>query len=70
MERIIERGLAFVQAEKQRVKKLLDGKLSDTKKQDLKRRLNVLESFALLAETNKKSEKKDEKKKDEKKLEL
>lgn len=45
MDRIAERGVAFVEAEKQRLKKLLAGKVSDTKKDDLKRRLNVLESF-------------------------
>lgn len=48
MERIIERGgLTFVQAEKQRLKKVLEGKVSDTKKDDLKKRLNILESFVL-----------------------
>lgn len=48
MERIIERGgLTFVQAEKQRLKKVLEGKVSDTKKEDLKKRLNILESFSL-----------------------
>lgn len=48
MDRIIERGgLTFVQAEKQRLKKVLEGKVSDAKKEDLKKRLNVLESFSL-----------------------
>lgn len=48
MERIIERGgLTFVHAEKQRLKKVLEGKISDAKKEDLKKRLNVLESFVV-----------------------
>lgn len=48
MERILERGgLTFVQAEKQRLKKVLEGKVSDAKKEDLKKRLNVLESFTM-----------------------
>uniref|UniRef100_A0A336M7D9 CSON012906 protein n=1 Tax=Culicoides sonorensis TaxID=179676 RepID=A0A336M7D9_CULSO len=48
MDRIIERGgLTFVLAEKQRLKKVLEGKVSDAKKEDLKKRLNILESFTL-----------------------
>ncbi|XP_063700797.1 protein windbeutel [Culicoides brevitarsis] len=57
MERIIERGgLTFVQAEKQRLKKVLEGKVSDTKKEDLKKRLNILESFVLHEKSSVKNE--------------
>lgn len=47
MKRVAERGTTFVEAEKQRLKKILNGKVSDAKKDDLKRRLNVLESFTI-----------------------
>lgn len=46
-ERIVERGVTFIDAEKQRIKKILNGKITDTKKSDLKTRLNILESFAV-----------------------
>lgn len=53
MGRIVERGSSFVAAEKQRLKKLLEGKISDAKKTDLKKRLNVLESFTSHEGSNK-----------------
>jgi len=45
MSRLADRGATFVDAEKQRLKKILNGSLSDAKKDDLRRRMNVLESF-------------------------
>lgn len=55
-ERIVERGVTFIDAEKQRLKKILNGKITDTKKADLRTRLNILESFAAPEGDNTKTE--------------
>lgn len=47
MHKIIERGNKFVESEQERVKNLLDGKLSDAKKAELKGRMNILQSFTV-----------------------
>ncbi|KAI1293707.1 Endoplasmic reticulum resident protein 29 [Halotydeus destructor] len=45
MQKILERGNAFVESEQERVKNLLEGKVSDAKKSELKIRVNILQSF-------------------------
>lgn len=62
IDRIIARGASFALAEKQRLKKVLNGKVTDEKKKDLKLRLNILESFLLPEEApaSDKTEKKSE----------
>lgn len=45
MQKVIERGPKFIASESERVKNLLDGKLSDTKKSELLVRKNILRSF-------------------------
>ncbi|KAG6449740.1 hypothetical protein O3G_MSEX006225 [Manduca sexta] len=47
MEKIIEKGDEFVKTEYERVKKLLNGKVSDEKKKLLLIRINILQSFQL-----------------------
>ena len=46
MKKVMEKGDEYIPAEKARVTKLIDGKLSEDKKNAFKRRLNVLGSFA------------------------
>lgn len=50
----------FIAAEKQRVKNLLKGKISDKKKADLNLRLNIMESFKSTSNDDKKQRKSDE----------
>ena len=45
MKKVIEKGAEYIAAEKARVTKLIDGKVSGDKKGAFKRRLNVLGSF-------------------------
>lgn len=45
MEKIIEVGDDFINTEQQRLKKLLDGKISEEKKKQLAIRTNILQSF-------------------------
>lgn len=47
MEKILEKGDSFVKSETERVKKLQSGKVSDEKKKELGRRLNILQAFQL-----------------------
>ncbi|XP_045503375.1 protein windbeutel [Colias croceus] len=47
MEKILEKGDEFVKSENQRIKKVMSGKLSDEKKQEMGHRLNILQSFQL-----------------------
>jgi endoplasmic reticulum protein 29 len=47
MEKVIERGVIFFESEKERVKNILSGKVSDAKKKELQGRLNIIESFIL-----------------------
>jgi len=54
MEKAIERGNIFFESEKERVKNIMAGKLSDAKKKELQGRVNILQSFLP------KSDKKDE----------
>lgn len=56
INRTLEKGAIFVDAEKQRLKKILNGKITDAKKNDLKTRLNILESFSVTDEQKKKTE--------------
>jgi endoplasmic reticulum protein 29 len=44
---VMDKGDKFVQTEMERVEKLKDGKVSDNKKEQLGRRLNILTSFEL-----------------------
>lgn len=45
MEKMIEQGDKFIKTEQQRLKKLLDGKISEEKRKQLVMRSNILESF-------------------------
>lgn len=45
MKKVQEKGISFVQAERQRVKQLLTGKIIDAKKKELNLRLNILKAF-------------------------
>ena len=45
MQKVIERGSKFIPSESERVKNLLDGKLSEVKKNELLVRRNILRSF-------------------------
>lgn len=45
MDKIIETGDDFINTEQQRLKKLLDGKISEEKKKQLQIRTNILQSF-------------------------
>ncbi len=45
MEKAIERGIIFFESEKERVKNILSGKVSDAKKKELQGRLNIIQSF-------------------------
>lgn len=47
MEKIVEKGELFVDLEIQRVEKLSTGKVSENKKNQLKDRLSILQSFQL-----------------------
>ena len=47
MQKIMDKGSKFVQSERERVEKLKDGKVSDKKKEQLGRRINILTSFEL-----------------------
>lgn len=47
MQRIIDKGDEFVGTENKRVKKLLNGKVSNDKKKELENRLNILQTFQL-----------------------
>ena len=45
MKKVIEKGDEYIGAEKGRITKLIDGKVSEDKKKAFKRRLNVLGAF-------------------------
>lgn len=47
MEKILEKGDDFIQTEITRVNKLLAGKISNEKKNELSQRINILKSFLL-----------------------
>lgn len=46
MQKVVERGTKFIPSESERVKNLLESKLSDTKKSELLVRRNILRSFS------------------------
>lgn len=46
MQKVIERGSKFIESENVRVKNILDGKLSQTKKAEMQTRLNIIQSFS------------------------
>ncbi len=45
MHKVVAEGTNFIAKEMERVKKLMDGKVSDAKKKQLQERLNILKSF-------------------------
>lgn len=46
MQKVIDKGNGFIASENERVKKLLDGKISPEKKKELNSKLNILLSFS------------------------
>jgi len=46
MQKVMERGNQFIDSEIERVKNIISGKLTDTKKNEMKGRLNILQSFS------------------------
>lgn len=52
MQRVIERGDKFILSELERVRNLLSaGKMNDSKKKDLQKRINIIQSFQTPKET-------------------
>merc|ERR1712224_727013 len=45
MKRILDKGISFIETETKRLKKLVDGKISEKKKTMFQERLNILPSF-------------------------
>lgn len=45
MQKVIERGKAFVKSEAERVKNIRNGKITTTKREELQGRLNIISSF-------------------------
>jgi len=45
MEKVVDRGVIFLDSERERVKNILAGKITDAKKKELQGRLNILQSF-------------------------
>ncbi|CAN7988637.1 unnamed protein product [Ixodes pacificus] len=45
MQKVLERGKAFVKSEAERVKNIRNGKITSTKKEELQGRLNIISSF-------------------------
>ena len=56
MQKVVEKGDDFVDSELTRVEKLMDGKVSDKKKQQLKDRANILTVFQLSKQGGSKDE--------------
>ncbi|XP_026488084.2 endoplasmic reticulum resident protein 29 [Vanessa tameamea] len=56
MEKILEKGDEFIKTEIARVKKILDDKISDKKRNELSGRLNILQSFTFPQKQTKKEE--------------
>ena len=46
MHKVVSEGEKFIDKETERVTKLLDGKVSESKKKQLEQRINILKSFA------------------------
>lgn len=47
MEKILEKGDEFINTEYERVKKILNGKVSEEKKKEIGIRINILQTFQL-----------------------
>ena len=47
MSKVLDKGSNFINTEMERVEKLKDGKVSDKKKEQLGKRLNILTSFEM-----------------------
>ena len=56
MRKVSSEGAAFATSEIERIKKVLDGKLSAAKKLQMEQRINVLKSFAQQETVEKKKE--------------
>ena len=56
MRKVSSEGQAFATSEMERVKKILEGKLSATKKEQMEQRINVLKSFVASEAEKKKDE--------------
>ena len=56
MRKVASDGQTFATSEMERVKKILDGKLSAAKKEQMEQRINVLKSFVATEPEKKKEE--------------
>ena len=56
MRKVASDGQTFATSEMERVKKILDGKLSAAKKEQMEQRINVLKSFVTTEPQKKKEE--------------
>ena len=56
MRKVASDGQTFATSEMERVKKILDGKLSAAKKEQMEQRINVLKSFVATEPQKKKEE--------------
>ena len=56
MRKVASDGQTFATSEMERVKKILDGKLSASKKEQMEQRINVLKSFVATEPQKKKEE--------------
>ena len=56
MRKVSSEGEAFATSEIERIKKILEGKLSSTKKQQMEQRINVLRSFTSHQQQQQKTE--------------
>lgn len=48
MQRILERDIDFIGAERSRLQKVLDGKISNQKRKEINEKLNILSAFDLI----------------------
>ncbi|XP_055315696.1 protein windbeutel [Sitodiplosis mosellana] len=48
MRRILERNISFIGAERSRLQKVLDGKISDQKRKEINQKLNILSAFDVI----------------------
>jgi len=60
IKKIISDGLSFAEKEVERTKKLLEGRITDTKKAELGEKINILRSFSTIADSDKGEKKKEE----------
>lgn len=47
MQKVFERGVGFIASERERVKNIKEGKITQAKKEEMQGRLNILHSFKL-----------------------